>query len=200
MSFLFHMDVQSLINMLGYTGLALIVFLETGLFFGVVFPGDSMIFLSGFLASTHVFNIYVLLPILVLSAILGYAIAYPFGQFFVRFLLGRKESVFFKKSYLDQANDFYQRFGFYSLIMGRFVPVARTFVPIIAGMVHMSVGRYMLANVLGAILWAGGLSFLGFYLGQAMPGVRQYLLLVVLAVILISILPMVYQLLRSKRC
>ena len=199
MSMLFHMDLQSWISMLGYTGLGLIIFLETGLFFGVIFPGDSMIFLSGFLASTHLFNFHVLFSILVLSAFLGYVVAYPFGYGFVRYLLRRKESIFFKKAYLSQANDFYDRYGFSSLIIGRFIPVVRTFLPILAGMVHMPVGRYMLANAIGAILWAGGLSALGFYLGGAIPGIKHYISMVLVGVILVSIMPMVHQWLKSRR-
>lgn len=198
--FLHHVDLTAWISGLGYFGLILIIFLETGVFFGFFLPGDSLLFVSGVLAVQGVFNIYILIPVLVVTAFLGYAFGYWFGFNLGHWLMARKESIWFRKSYIESAKFFYERHGRKTLILGRFVPVIRTFVPIVGGMAEMSLRRYMVFNAIGAFLWALGLPLLGYFLGNIIPDAGKYILPIVLVVIFLSILPGILHFLKKHFC
>ncbi len=198
LNFLPHLDVSQLAN-IGYIGLTLIILCETGLFLGFFLPGDSLLFTAGLLAAKGIFNPFILIFLLVVAAFIGYGIAYWIGDKIGHLLLKREDSFWFKKRYLIEAHDFYAQHGGKALIIGRLIPVIRTFVPLVAGMVNMPFRRYYLYNIAGAIIWAGGITSLGYYMGAAIPEADQYLLPIVLLIIFLSLLPGIYHLTRSKR-
>ena len=189
-----HFDLLNWVITFGYIGVLLIIFVETGLFFGFFLPGDSLLFTAGLLASQKVFDIRILVPAIIITAILGYQVGYWFGKRFVQWLLRRKESFWFKKAYLQQAKDFYDRHGGKALILGRLIPIVRTFIPVVAGMVHMTNRRYFIYNVLGALMWGGGLTLLGYYLGSAVPQASHYITPIALGIVLISVAPGIWRL------
>lgn len=194
-----HIDMLQLARTLGYVGLTSIIFAETGLFFGFFLPGDSLLFTAGLLAAQNIFSIFILFPLLLLAAILGYAVAYWIGAKLGVWLLNRPDSIWFKKRYLDEANQFYLKHGGKALILGRLLPIIRTFVPVVAGMTFLSLQRYHFYNVLGALFWVGGLTFLGFFIGQAFPEAYEYIYPLVAMVIIISLLPTLWHLSQSRR-
>jgi len=180
-------------------GLLLIVFAETGFFFGFFLPGDSLVFAAGLLASKHIFNIWILVPALIVVAILGYTVGYWFGDKLGYWLMQRKDSLFFKKRYIHQAHEFYIKHGGKALIIGRLIPVVRTFVPIVAGMADMKYRSYLKFNVLGALVWGGGVTLAGYYVGALIPSAGHYILPVVIAIVILSVLPGLVHLYKRRK-
>ncbi|WP_260554310.1 DedA family protein [Coxiella burnetii] len=193
-----NIDLIHLVTAIGYFGILLVVFLETGIFVCFFFPGDSLLFSAGLLASQGVFKIWILVPTTIAVAILGYFLAYWLGEKLGGWLLRRPDSIWFKKSYLIQAKKFYDKHGGKSLILGRLIPVVRTFVPIVAGMTRMEYYRYIIFNVVGAFVWGGGVTLVGYYFGYLIPDVGEYILLIVLFIILLSLLPGIWHAVKSR--
>ena len=191
-------DLTQWIHIAGYTGILLIIFLQTGLLLGFFFPGDSLLFTAGFLASQHYLNIYILTPAVTIIAIVGYAVAYWLGKLIGHWLLQRKDTWYFKKRYLEEAKLFYEKQGAVALIMGRLIPLVRTFVPIVAGMAEMNYVKYTIHNIIGGFLWATGITLLGYFLGEKIPNVQHYILPVVVVVVVVSLLPGVWHVLRKR--
>lgn len=194
-----HFDLIQWVATLGYFGLGLIVVVETGFFFGFFLPGDSLVFAAGVLASKGIFDIWILVPMLVITAILGYTIGYWFGDRLGHWLLKRKDSFWFKKRYLHEAHAFYERHGGKALVIGRLVPVVRTFAPIVAGMGEMNYRSYFLFNCIGAFVWGGCITLLGFYIGAVIPNSIHYIFPVVILIVFISVLPAIIHYLRSRK-
>ena len=182
-------DLESLIRTVGYLGLFAIIFAETGLLVGFLLPGDSLLFTAGFLASQDYLSIWLLVPICFVAAILGDAVGYAFGHRVGRNLFRRPESRLFNPRHLHRAETFFERHGGKAVILARFLPIVRTFVPIIAGVGAMRYPRFALFNLIGAVLWAIGLPLAGYFLGNAIPDVDRYLLPIILAIIFVSIAP-----------
>ncbi len=193
-----HIDIIQWVSTIGYVGILFIIFAETGLFVGFFLPGDSLLFAAGLLASKNVFNPWFLIPAVIVTAIVGYAVGYWFGRKLGLWLYRREDSLWFKKRYLLQAEQFYNKHGGKALILGRLVPIVRTFVPIVAGMVKMPYRRYLMFNVVGALIWAGGITVLGYYFGNLIPNASRYILLVVLGIIFLSVLPGVWHVVRER--
>ena len=193
-----HIDITQWIITLGYVGLLLIVFAETGLFVGFIFPGDSLVFTAGILAAKGFFHIGILIPALIATAFLGYAVGYWFGAKLGSWLMQRRESFWFRKRYIEQAHAFYEKYGGTALIIGRLVPVVRTFAPIVAGMGKMSYRRYSWFNLWGAILWGGVLTFLGYIIGGLLPNANKYLIPILIVIVFLSILPAIWHFLKAK--
>lgn len=193
-----HFDITKWVQALGYVGILLIIFLETGVFLGFFLPGDSLLFAAGLLASQNIFNVWILIPLMIVTACAGYFLAYWFGEKLGKWLLNRKDSFLFKKKYLIQARKFYDKHGGKALILGRLVPILRTFVPIVAGMAKMRYRSYVLFNIAGAFVWAGGVTLLGYYLGGLIPGASKYILPIAVCIIIISILPAIWHYVRNK--
>lgn len=196
--FLHHIDIVQLTKAAGYIGLTAIIFCETGIFLGCFLPGDSLLFAGGLLAAQGFFHIWLLTPLLIAAAILGYALAYWLGEKIGRWLLKRPDRFWFKKAYITQTHEFYEKHGGKALIIGRFMPIVRTFLPIVAGLADMSVRRYMLYNILGGFLWCGGLTLLGYYLGNSIPNIDKYIIPLILGIIVLSILPPVIHILMAR--
>lgn len=189
-----NIDLVELIKTAGYIGLFAIVFAESGLFFGFFFPGDSLLFTAGFLASQGFLDIKLLVPLMVIAAIGGDSTGYWMGSKFGNWLKRKKDSLFFKRRHLIEAQKFYDKHGGKTLVLARFIPAVRTFVPIAAGMADMKYRRFITFNVIGGLLWGAGMPSAGFYLGSLIPGVDRYLLPIVIGIIIASILPGVFHL------
>lgn len=191
-------DLISLIKTAGYLGLFGIVFAESGLFFGFFLPGDSLLFTAGFLASQGYLNIVFLTVIIFVGAVLGCSFGYAFGRSVGPALFKREDSILFHKDHLKRAQIFYERHGGKALIMSRFMPVLRTFAPILAGVGRMRYSTFLFYNAIGALIWAVGLPLIGFYLGNAVPNIDHYLIPIVLFIIVVSFLPTVIHILKDK--
>ncbi len=184
-----HFDLIELIQTVGYVGMFGIVFAESGLFFGFFLPGDSLLFTAGLLASQGFFHIWVLVPILVLAAILGDNAGYWTGKKLGTWLMHQKDSFFFKKKYLTEAQRFYDKHGGKALILARFIPAVRTFAPIAAGIANMHYNKFFFNNILGGTLWATGMTLGGFFLGKIIPDADKYLLPIIAIIVVVSIIP-----------
>ncbi len=184
-----EINIEELVKTIGYIGLFFMVFAESGLFFGFFFPGDSLLFTAGFLASQEILEIKILVPLFVIAAIGGDSAGFWMGSRFAKWLMKRRESFFFKKEYIKKAHKFYDKHGGKALILARFVPAVRTFVPIVAGMADMNYKKFIIYNIVGGVLWGMGLSLAGFFLGELIPNVDKYLLPIIGLIILASILP-----------
>jgi membrane-associated protein len=182
-------DLPHLIKDIGVLGVCGLVFAETGLFIGFFLPGDSLLFTAGFLASQGMFDIVPLSWGCFAAAVLGNVVAYAFGARVGRRLFDRPSSRFFRRDTLVAAHAFYERHGARALILARFIPAVRVFAPIVAGVGLMSYRKFTLVNVVGAFLWALGLTWGGYWLGQHIPNVDRYLLPIVILIVLLSVLP-----------
>lgn len=193
-----HLDLVELIRTFGYLGLFFVIFSESGLFFGFFFPGDSVLFTAGFLASQNILNIWILVPLMMIAAIGGDSTGFWMGGKFGGWLMKKKDSFFFKRKYLLEAQTFYEKHGGKTLILARFIPAVRTFVPIVAGMANMKYASFIKFNIIGGILWGTGMTLLGYFLGAMIPNVDRYLLPIVAVIIIVSVLPGVIHLSKSK--
>lgn len=197
MSF-FGFDLIELIQLVGYTGLFTIVFAETGLFLGFFLPGDSLLFIAGFLAAQGVFNIFILITLLWIAAVAGNVVGYEFGRRIGPKLFYKEDSLLFKKAHALKAQAFYERYGAKTLFLARFMPIVRTFAPIIAGVAKMHFKTFLFYSITGATAWVVGLTVLGYYLG-ALPFVRENLEMMILFIIFLSILPGIISFLKERR-
>jgi membrane-associated protein len=190
---LFHQlnDIPSLVKAGGYIGVTAIIFAETGLLVGFFLPGDSLLVTAGLLSTQPQFglNMWLLGVILTIAAILGNSVGYAIGRFTGPRLFTRDDSLLFKKKHLFRAQTLYEKHGGQILILARFMPIVRTFVPVVAGMAKMNYRAYTAYNVLGAVAWIWSMLFIGYFLGRYIPGVEHHIEKVILGVIFISLLP-----------
>ncbi len=192
-------SLESLIKTVGYVGVFAIIFAESGVLLGFFFPGDSLLFTAGFLASQGSLNIYILALGCFLAAIIGDAFGYSFGNHIGPRLFERPESRIFKPVYLEEAEKFFERHGGKAIFLARFLPVVRTFTPVVAGISFMSYPRFAMFNTAGGFVWAVGVSVAGYQLGSRIPGIDRYLLPILAGVILVSLLPSAYHVWRRSR-
>jgi membrane-associated protein len=188
-------DPEKLLKEGGFYVVMFVIFAETGLFFGFFLPGDYLLFLAGMFVATGKLdvNLFVLILGLMIAAIAGNFTGYWFGRKTGPVLYQRKDTFFFKKKFLKSAEAYYNKQGAFALIMGRFVPIVRTFAPIIAGVVKLDYRKFALYNILGAVLWICSLTLLGYFLGKKFEKeINQYLLYIILGFILITTLPVLY--------
>ncbi len=188
-----------LIKALGALGVIAIIFAESGLFFGFFLPGDSLLFTAGLVASQGYLNFWVLLLGTATAAIAGDSVGYAFGRKVGSKLFSREDSRFFKKVYLERTKVFYERHGKKTIVLARFVPIVRTFAPILAGVGSMPYRSFLSYNVIGGFFWSAGLLALGFGLGKFIPNVDRYILPIVFLIIALSMLPNIVDIIRSRR-
>lgn len=198
MNSIFNINLPMLIETIGYFGIFLVIFAESGLFFGFFLPGDTLLFSAGLLASQGYFNIAILTLLVTLGAILGDQIGYLFGKKFGPKIFNHDESFYFKKKYITDAENFYKKHGKKAIILGRFIPIIRTFIPILAGVGSMHYKTFVTYNVLGGLLWGVGITLSGYFLGEKIPGVDKYLIPILLLVIIISMLPTLFSFIYNK--
>ncbi len=191
------MHLQSLIETIGYIGVFGIIFAESGLLFGFFLPGDSLLFTAGFLASQGIFNIWILSIGCFLAAVIGDSVGYFFGHKVGKRLFHKKESFFFHKDNLKKAELFYEKHGGKTIILARFIPLIRTFAPIVAGIGSMRYSMFLFYNVIGGLIWGIGLTLSGYFLGRLIPDVDKYLIPIILGIIVISLLPTIVHVLKD---
>ena len=195
------LDPEKLLREGGFYLVVFVIYAETGLFFGFFLPGDYLLFLAGMFVATGKLdvNIAVLLAGLCIAAISGNFTGYWFGRKTGPVLYTRKDSFFFKKRYLKAAEDYYHKQGAFALIMGRFVPIVRTFAPIFAGVVKLEFKKFALYNVVGGVLWICSLTLLGYFLGRRFEKeINDYLLYIIIGFILITTIPLLVTFVKSK--
>src|SRR3989344_2642974 len=174
------MDLITLIETVGYLGLFVIIFAESGLLIGFFLPGDSLLFTAGFLASQKILSLPILLVTCFTAAVLGDNVGYAFGKRVGRKLFNKEDSLFFHKRNVLKAQNFYDKYGGKAIVIARFMPVIRTFAPIVAGIGTMNYSKFVSFNLLGGALWAIGLNLTGYFLGNLIPDVDRYLLPIVM--------------------
>lgn len=191
MEALLGFDILTLVQIVGYPGIFGMIFAESGVLIGVFFPGASLLFAAGVLAAAGVLNIWILLPGVVIAAVLGDSVGYWFGSKVGPALFNREDSRFFKKAYLEQTKMFFQKYGTRTIVVARFIPIVRTFAPILAGVGQMPYRIFLFYNVLGAVIWAGGVTLLGYFLGRTIPDAERFILPLVLVIVIFTLVPMV---------
>lgn len=201
--FILHIDqhLQMIAAQYGlwiYVILFLIIFCETGLVVTPLLPGDSLLFAAGGLAAIGEMNVHLMVVILVLAAILGDTTNFHVGKYFGYRIFGNPNSKIFRRSYLEKTHAFYLRHGGKTIILARFVPIVRTFAPFVAGMSKMHYGQFSRFNVIGALIWVPLFSYLGYFFAN-IPIVRDNLSLVLIAIILLSVMPGVIEVIRHRR-
>jgi membrane-associated protein len=193
---LLHPD--ELIEAVGTIGLFFVVFAESGLFFGFFLPGDSLLFTAGVFAAKGDLDLPVILVGCFIAAVAGDQVGYAFGRRVGPALFRRPDSRFFRQSHVEKAQDYFIEHGVKTIVLARFVPIVRTFAPILAGVGRMEYRTFVTYNVLGGFLWSVGITSLGFVLGEAID-IDKYLLPVIAVIVLLSVLPVLREVLKSRR-
>ncbi len=191
--------LEEIIRWAGYSGLALIIFAETGLLIGFFLPGDSLLVTAGLIASVEgTLNIGVLMASLSAAAVVGDSVGYAIGHYAGPRIFNREDSRFFHKDHLVHTRRFYEKYGNKTIVLARFVPFVRTFAPTVAGVGRMHYPTFLTFNVLGGIGWVCSMTLTGYLLGESVPNIERYVHWVVAVVILLSLIP-VYRELRAHR-
>lgn len=192
------LDPIFIIKTLGILGVFAIIFAESGLFFGFFLPGDSLLFTAGFLASQGYLNITFLVIGSALCAIIGDSVGYAFGKKVGPTIFYREDSKFFHKHHIEKAKKFYEKYGKKTIVLARFVPIVRTFAPIVAGVGEMKYKTFLSFNIIGGVLWTFLLSIFGYWLGNVIPNADRYLLPIILVIIILSFIPIIAEFLKKK--
>jgi membrane-associated protein len=193
-----HFSLATIIQTAGYLGILGIVFAESGLFFAFFLPGDSLLFTAGILAADGALSLPGVMATVLTGALLGGTFGYYFGKRVSATLFTRDDTFFFKKKHLERTAKFYDTHGPKAVVLARFIPIIRTFAPILAGASLMHHRKFMFWNLVGGIAWALTLPFLGYILGRRVPNIDSYLLPIVFGVMILSVLPMVYKFIKEK--
>ena len=196
--FHFLTDVRGLVQAGGYIALAIIVFTETGLMIGFFLPGDSLLVTAGLFAAKGDLNIVVLNALLMFCAITGDATGYYIGKKLGPTLFRKEDSMLFKKKHLIATQEFYERHGGKTIIIARFVPIIRTFAPVVAGMAGMQYRRFAVFNIIGGVAWVFSMTMLGYLLVTLFPATEKHIEKVIIIVIFLSLLPGIIEWLRSR--
>jgi membrane-associated protein len=191
-------NVPELIRLVGLYGMIFIVFSETGLMVGFFLPGDSLLVTAGLFAAKGDLNIFTLVPCLIVAAIAGNATGYYIGRTAGQALYSRPNSLLFRREHLIRTHAFYERHGGKTIILAQFMPIVRTFAPVVAGAADMTYRRFATFNVVGAVLWITSMSLTGYFLGRAIPDLEKRIHYVVAVVIFLSLLPAIIGWLKSK--
>lgn len=189
-------SLVDIIASLGYVGVTVIVFAESGFLLGFFLPGDSLLITVGLLASKQIMNIWILLALVIAAAILGDNFGYYTGRKLGPKIFSKEESLFFKKEYIVRTAVFFKKYGWWAIVLARFVPIVRTFTPIMAGVGSMHYRTFLLFNVIGGVLWGGGLLTLSFIAGLYIPGFEKYIEYIVVGIILVSLIPVARQFIK----
>ena len=196
--FRFVYNVPKLIEVGGLIGLAIVIFSETGLMVGFFLPGDSLLVTAGIAAAGGLLNVYQLIPTLIVAAVCGNATGYFIGKRAGHALYNRPNSFFFRREHLVRTHGFYEKHGGKTIIMAQFMPIVRTFAPVVAGAAEMTYRRFASFNVIGAIVWITSMTLTGFVLGRSIPNIDKNIHFVVAIVIGLSLMPAAIAWLRSK--
>ena len=203
LEFLKNLTNPESIVKLGLPLLLFVIFAETGLLIGFFLPGDSLVFISGLLCATNPnllnVNITELILLMSLAAIVGNTFGYYFGKKVGEGLYNRKDSLLFKKKHLETTRSFYEKHGGKTLFLGRFLPIIRTFAPILAGIIKINWKKFMLYNIAGAICWIGSVAGVGYFLGARFPATKDYLGYIVIGLIVITSIPVLVTYFKERK-
>lgn len=191
--------VLPFLQYVGYPGLFLVVFAESGTVIGFWLPGASLLFTAGLLAAKGVFNPWILIPTVTIAAILGDNAGYWFGNRIGIKLFTRPNSRWFHQDHLRQTQHFYEKHGPKAIVLARFIPIVRSFAPIVAGIASMEYRKFMVYNLAGAFVWATGVTFAGFYLGEKIPGIQKYITVIVIGIIILTLIPVFWEAYKQYR-
>lgn len=192
-------NLPELVQWAGLFGIAAIIFSETGLLVGVFLPGDSLLVTAGLLSARGYLNVYTLVPLLTAAAICGNSLGYFIGKTTGPRIFNRENSIFFNKKHAIRAAEFFQKHGRKTIVLAQFMPIIRTFSPVIAGVGGMEFRTFITFNVIGAITWIWSMVGIGYFLGSYIPGIDQHIEIVVIIVVFISILPGIIGSYRGRR-
>ncbi|MBS4027794.1 MAG: VTT domain-containing protein [Ignavibacteriales bacterium] len=196
--FYFLTDIEALIRWGGLTALIIIIFAETGLLVGFFLPGDSLLVTAGLFAARGHFDIFVLNITLILAAIIGDAVGYSIGKKSGQKLYHKEDSRFFKKEHLLKTKEFYEKYGGITIVLARFMPFARTFAPVVAGVAEMTYKKFATYNIFGGIFWVMSTTLTGYFLGSFIPDIDKHLFKVIAIVVFLSLLPGIIKFLQIK--
>ena len=198
---LFHRlhNLTELVQWAGIFGLAAIIFSETGLLVGVFLPGDSLLVTAGLLAARGYLNVYALAPLLTVAAICGNSVGYFIGRATGPRIFNRENSLFFNKKHAIRAHEFYAKYGRKTIVLAQFMPIIRTFAPVVAGVGGMKFRQFITFNIIGAVIWIWSMVGIGYFLGSYIPGIDQHIEIVIAIVIFVSILPGLISGYRARR-
>jgi membrane-associated protein len=193
------LDPDHLITTFGVIGILVIVFAESGLLIGFFLPGDSLLFTAGLLVATTdlLLPLPVLIPLIVAAAIAGDQVGYLIGRKAGPRVFHRPDSRFFKQEYVDKAYEYFDRYGGRTIVLARFVPIIRTFAPVVAGVGRMHYRTFVFYNVIGGVLWGAGVTTLGYFLGQV-DFVAEHIELILIGIVALSVTPIAVELLRAR--
>lgn len=194
------LNPEMIIRYGGLTLLLIIIFAETGLFFGFFLPGDSLLFIAGLLSDSEYLDqpVGLLIVLLTIAAVTGTCVGYYFGIWAGSRLKNRKENFFYKKRYLEMTEDFYQRYGLLTFIVGRYLPIIRTFVPILSGIIRIPFARFFVFNVLGALCWIVTLVMAGHWLGNLFPELINHVEYIIVGLVVVTAIPVILTYRKSK--
>ncbi len=198
MDSLIPLNLATLIQTVGYLGIFLIVFADSGLLLGLVLPGDSLLFTAGLLASQGHLNLWILMIVAALGAILGDSVGYAFGKHVGPKLFTREDSWFFTTHHLESARQFYERHGGKTIFLARFVHFVRTLAPMIAGAANMQYGTFLLYNIFGGLFWVISVSALGYWLGNTIPNIDHYILPILGVIGILAFAPTIVHLIQNS--
>ena len=190
-------DITYLITTYGYFGIFIIIFLESGLFFAL--PGDSLLFTAGLFASAYGFNLFFLITVIFLATFLGGLGGYEIGTYLEKL---RKFSFFrliLKQKHIDKAHEFFVKYGKFAIVFSRFVPIVRTFTPIVAGVARVPYKFFVKYSLISSILWSSLITLIGYFLGRIFPVIKDYLWVVTILVVLVSLVPILIEVIKNRR-
>ncbi|MEK7564031.1 MAG: VTT domain-containing protein [Patescibacteria group bacterium] len=189
-------DIAYIIGTYGYVGIFIIVFLESGIFFAL--PGDSLLFSAGLFASLFGLNIVFLIALIFIATFLGGVVGYEIGRYLLtleRFPFIKK---IIKKEHIEKAHTFFDKYGLWAIVLSRFIPIVRTFMPIAAGVAKMHYYTFLKYSLISSILWSSSMTLLGYFLGQVFPVIKNYVSLLTVLIVLVSILPIAFEMAKKK--
>lgn len=191
------MDLVSFITAAGLIGITCVIFAETGLLIGFFLPGDSLLFTAGVLAATDAFSVWVLVALVTAAAIAGDSVGYAFGRRVGPHVFTRSHSLLFHPEHIERSRAFFAKHGAKAIVLARFMPIVRTFTPVLAGVGGMHYPTFLTYNIIGACAWAAGIPLLGYKLGQVIPDIDRFLLPIVLSIMVVSVAPSGWHVVRS---
>jgi membrane-associated protein len=192
-------SLSDLIRWGGYLVLVAIVFTETGLLVGFFLPGDSLLITAGLVAAAGGLNIWWINVLLIVAAVSGDSVGYAIGARIGPRLFTREKSLLFNPAHVERTRRFYARHGAKTIVIARFVPIIRTFAPVVAGVGTMEYRRFLVYNIAGGVGWVTSMTWAGFLLGRAIPNIGEYVHVVVIIVIVLSVIPIVVEIVRERR-
>ncbi len=193
------LDPNFILHSLGIFGLFFIIFAETGLFIGFFLPGDTLLITAGILSSQGLINIWVLSLGAFIFAVYGDSFGYWLGKKIGPKIFTKEDSFFFRKSHIKKSQEFYEKYGNKTIFLARFVPIVRTFAPLLAGVGNMKYQNFINYNIAGGFVWSFALVFFGYFLGNTIPHVERYIWLIFAIIAFLSVIPIAYEYLKSRK-